>query len=255
MPLALGKCAWNTIWLPVRLAWTTVYGGLDAVNTVVTLPKQSFEIVSDTTQKIKDVLNNSRNEWKWYRKIRRIPFGTLVAAWTAIEWTWRAILNPSWNAILHSRDVLGNFLVNPWNAIKSVLSDKPVSDFKYEHLKTRDISKNNWMANLITGGKKSEKKEAKPEEKKEDKPKEEAKPEEKKEEVKDNKEIISLKEKMSKMEEQMKIISDQLAKVLKDNEEKKGGMKIVKWAPKPKINTKPAEDTPVIWEETPAMAA
>jgi predicted RNase H-like nuclease (RuvC/YqgF family) len=45
-------------------------------------------------------------------------------------------------------------LVNLWNSIKSTLSDKPISDFKYEHLKTNPIgtknyvSKRQWFGNV-----------------------------------------------------------------------------------------------------------
>lgn len=154
MALALGKRAWNTIWLPVRTVGTVLYWWLDAINTVVTLPKQSLEIVSNTTGQIKDVFSNAWNTWKRYNKLLNVPLSPFIATWTAIEWAVRAVVNPSWNAITHTRDVAWNTFVNVWNSIKSTLSDKPVSDFKYEHLKTSPIgtknyvSKRQWFGNV-----------------------------------------------------------------------------------------------------------
>lgn len=146
MALSLVKRAWNTVWLPVRVWWTIVYWWLDAVNTVATLPKQVFEIVSNTTGQIKDVFGNAWNKWKRYNKLVNVPLSPFVATWTAIEGAIRSVVNPSWNALTHTRDVAWNTLVNAWNSIKWTFSDKPVSDFKYEHLKTSDIGKKNYIS-------------------------------------------------------------------------------------------------------------
>ena len=232
MALSLGKRAWNTLWLPVRAAWTVLYWWLDAVNTVVTLPKQSLEIISNTTGQIKDVLSSARSEKKWYHRLWKAPVWTIMAAGTAIEWLWRAIVNPIWNTTLHTRDVLWNFLVNPWNAIKSVLSDKPVSEFKYEHLKTRDISKKNRVSNLflskIWWSQKVEEK------KSDDKPKTESKwPSEKEitlekkvwELEAENKWLKSTVEKLNKQQEET---SKKLAELLSAKKEDEWG-KTIKW--------------------------
>lgn len=159
MALALGKRAWNTIWLPVRTVGTVLYWWLDTINTVVTLPKQAFEIVSNTTGQIKDVFNNAWNTWKRYNKLVNVPLSPFIATWTAIEWAVRAVVNPSWNAITHTRDVLWNTFVNVWNSVKWTLSDKPVSDFKYEHLKTSQIGTKNYVSKrqwISSGTKKAE---------------------------------------------------------------------------------------------------
>lgn len=231
MALALDKRIWNTIWLPVRTVGTVLYWWLDAVNTVVTLPKQSLEIISNTTGQIKDVLSRARSEKKWYHRVWKAPVWTIMAAGTAIEWLWRAIVNPIWNTTLHTRDVLWNLLVNPWNAIKSVLSDKPVSEFKYEHLKTRDISKKNRVSNLFLSKiwwvQKVEEK------KSEDKPKTESKwPSEKE---------ITLEKKVWELEAENKWLKSTVEKLIKQQEEtskklaellsakKEDWGKIIKW--------------------------
>lgn len=188
MPLALDKRIWNLAWLPIRTTWTVLYWWLDAINTVVTLPKQALEIVSNTTGQIKDVFNNAWNTWKRYNKLVNVPLCPFIATGTAIEWAVRAVVNPTWNAVTHTRDVVWNTFVNVWNSIKWTLSDKPVSDFKYEHLKTNPIgtknyiSKRQWLSSWakktpeVKEEKKPEaKKDDKPEAKKDDKPKDEIK--------------------------------------------------------------------------------
>jgi len=209
MALALGKRAWNTVWLPVRVVWTTLYWWLDAVNTVVTLPKQSLEIISNTTGQIKDVFSNARNKWKRYNKLVNVPLSPFIASWTAIEWAVRAVVNPSWNAITHTRDVVGNTFVNVWNSVKWTLSDKPVSDFKYEHLKTNPIgtknyvSKRQWISSS-TGDKKIE---AKKDDKKPEEPK---KPSEKE---------VVLEKKVWELEAKNKWLESTIEKLIKQQEE------------------------------------
>lgn len=180
MALSLGKRTWNTLWFPVRAWGTALFWSLDAVNTVATLPKQAGEIISNTTKQLKDVFSNARNKWKRYNKIVNVPLSPLVGIWTAVEWIVRSVVNPTWNAITNTRDVAWNLLVNSWNSIKWVLSDKPVSDFKYEHLKTSEVSTKNYISNrqwFSSWGKKGEakKEEKSHDDKSEDKPKAESK--------------------------------------------------------------------------------
>jgi len=208
MPLALKNRAWNTIWLPIRVAWTALYWWLDAVNTVVTLPKQVFEVISNTTGQIKDVFSNAWNTWKWYNKLVNVPLSPFVASWTAIEWAIRAVVNPTWNAITHTRDIAWNVLVNTWNSIKWTFSDKPVSDFKYEHLKTswiwtkNYVSKRQWVSSWWK----------KPEEKKDEKPEEKAKTEGKWKDEENKSKITELEAKNKNLESMLeKLIKQQEA--------------------------------------------
>jgi hypothetical protein len=152
MALSKVKRVWNGIWntlgAPIRISWAVVYGWLDAVNTVATLPKQAFEIISSTTSQIKDVFSNARNKWKRYNKLVNVPLSPFLATWTAIEWAVRAVVHPTWNAITHTKDVAGNILINAWNSLKRTLSDKPMSDFRYEHLKTNPVWTKNYISNF-----------------------------------------------------------------------------------------------------------
>lgn len=220
MPLALDKRAWNTIWLPVRVAWTALYGSLDAVNTLATLPKQAFEIVSNTTGQIKDVFSNAWNTWKRYNKLVNVPLSPFIATWTAVEWAVRAVVNPTWNAITHTRDVAWNVLVNAWNSLKWALSSKPVSDFKYEHLKTSDIwkknyiSKRQWISSSTASKKPENKKEA-------DKKEEPPKAEDKKPEAPEwqSEKEITLEKKVWDLEAKNKWLESIIEKLIKQQEE------------------------------------
>lgn len=176
--------------------------------------------------------------------------------WTALDFSRRAAATPfTWG---------GNLFLKKENRVKLWKWDKW---FKTNMKKWRG-SYGEGFKELKKWSSASEKKD-KPEEKKDDKAKDESKDKKKEapkedkiddkkdkpEEKKDDKEVLDLKERISKMEEHMAKISEQLAEVLEAKEDKKWWMKIVKWAPKVKINSKPEEKAPVIWEDTPAIAA
>jgi len=239
MWLALDKRLWNTIWLPVRTAWTIVYWWMDILNTAVTLPKQALEIVSNTTGQIKDVFSNAWNKWRRYNKIVNVPLSPFMATWTAIEWAIRAVVNPTWNAFTHTRDVAGNILINTWNSIKWTASDKPVSDFKYEHLKTNPVWTKNYISKRQWFSGESKKWEAKKIDIKKDEAKLEVNKEEEPKAKKDEWERVEIKKenselewKIIKMEAQMAQISEQLAKLLLDKEWPK--WKSIKMNPRPR---------------------
>jgi len=209
---------------------------MDILNTAVTLPKQALEIVSNTTGQIKDVFSNAWNTWKRYNKFVNVPLSPFVATGTAIEWAVRAVVNPTWNAFTHTRDVAGNVLVNTWNSIKWTASDKPVSDFKYEHLKTNPIWTKNYISKrqwFSSWAKKTTdaKEEKKPEAKKDDKPKDESKwvDEESKSRIskleESNNKIMSI---LQKMQDQQAETNKQIFALLKDKEQRDSA-KTVKW--------------------------
>lgn len=232
MALSFGKRAWNTLWLPVRIWWTALYGWLDAVNTVANIPKQAFEIISNTTGQIKDVFSNARNTWKRYNKLVNVPLSPFIATGTAIEWAVRAVVNPSWNAITHTRDVAWNILVNTWNSVKWTLGDKPISDFKYEHLKTNPIGTKNYVSKWQWFSKWDKKTESKSEEKKDEvvTKKDDKKPEDSKwpseKEIALEKKVLSMEDMMKKLFEQQEKTNEQLKAILSAQ---KNEWKIVEW--------------------------
>jgi len=140
---------WNTVAIPVRLWGTMVTTSADLLKTFYTYHKEWYEILANTTQNIKDVLLWAWNHWKWYHKALNIPLSPIIATWTALEWAVRSVVQP-----------IVSWIVNTWNTgintIKNarkgsfgrLFSKRPLSDFSYNHLKTRPLTLNNWFAKL-----------------------------------------------------------------------------------------------------------
>lgn len=199
----------NTVAIPIRLWWTIVTTSADLFTTLTTSLKEGCEIVANTSQEIKNVLLWAWNHGKWYHKALNVPLSPIVAIWTAFEWIVRSAVQPviSW-------------IVNTWNTgintIKNarkgsfgrLFSKKPLSDFSYNHLKTRPLTLNNWFAKLQFARWKSEWWESKwavavlPDEKKSEKKQEgessEEKVEKKLEKTKEEKKFEKVEEKKSK---------------------------------------------------------
>ena len=140
---------WNTAAIPVRMWWTVVTTSADLLNTFYTFHKEWFEVLANTTKNIKDVLLGAWNHGKRYHKAMNIPLSPVIATWSALEWVVRSVVQP-----------IVNWVVNTWNTgvntIKNarkwsfgrIFSKKPLSDFSYEHLKTRPLTINNWFSKL-----------------------------------------------------------------------------------------------------------
>jgi len=141
---------WNTVAIPVRMWWTIVTTTADLANTLLyNLPKEGYEILSDTTKRLKDVLLWAWNHGKWYHKAMNIPLSPIIAGWTALEWAVRATVQPIINWIANTWNTGVNTVKNArrWS-FGRLFSKKPISDFSYEHLKTRPLTLNNWFSKL-----------------------------------------------------------------------------------------------------------
>jgi len=140
---------WNTAAIPIRIWWTAVTTSADLLNTFYTFSKEWYEVLANTTTQIKDVLLWAWNHGKWYHKAMNVPLSPVIAVWSAFEWAIRSIVQP-----------IVNWVVNTWNTgvntVKNarrwsfgrVFSKKPISDFSYNHIKTRPLILNNWFAKL-----------------------------------------------------------------------------------------------------------
>ena len=73
-----------------------------------------------------------------------------------VEGAVRAVLEPARNGILNVRDIFGNFFKNIGSTIGSTFdSTRPVSDFRFEHLKTKKPTGENWFSKLAWWKKKT----------------------------------------------------------------------------------------------------
>jgi hypothetical protein len=108
-----------------------------------------WNVVKDTSNKLWETLSSSWTEWKWYNKLYQIPAGVVVSWATIVEGAVRTVVEPVRNLFLNVRDSVGNFFKNIWNTIKRTFdSIKPVSDFTYEKLKTKEPTYKNRMSKL-----------------------------------------------------------------------------------------------------------
>lgn len=206
---------WNTAAIPIRMWWTAITTSADLLNTFYTFHKEWYEVLANTSQQIKDVFLWAWNHGKWYHKAMNIPLSPVIAAWSALEWVARSVVQP-----------VVNWVVNTWhtgiNTIKNarrwsfgrIFSKKPISDFSYDHMKTRPLTLNNWFAKLQFARWKSEwweKKEAtvvvwdkKEDKKKEDKQKSDKSKEEWNKETHKNNPDLEKKENWDKEKEKNK---------------------------------------------------
>lgn len=105
--------------------------------------------MQNTSSQLKEVLSSSRNTGKWYNKLYQVPAGVVIGAGTVVEGAVRSVLEPARNAVLNVRDVFGNFFKNIGNTIGWTFdTTRPVSDFRFEHLKTKKTTGKNWFSSL-----------------------------------------------------------------------------------------------------------
>lgn len=127
------------------------YGGLDLLKTGFNYPKQIFEVLSDTTTHTKNVFKNAFSKGKRYQKIVNGLASPFVAAGTLAEGAVRAVLNPTRNAVLNTRDSAGNVLVNEGNTIKWTAHHEDPSTFKFQELQDRNVDKGNRISKRQRG--------------------------------------------------------------------------------------------------------
>jgi len=135
---------WNTVAIAPRMAWTAVTTATDLWNTIYTFHKEGYEVLADTTQKIKSTLLWAWNHGKWYHKAMNIPLSPVIATWAALEWVVRSTVQPIVNGVVNVWNTGKNTIKNARRgSFWRVFSKKPISDFSYDHVKTKELKKNN----------------------------------------------------------------------------------------------------------------
>jgi len=140
---------WNTLAVPIRWVGTGLNTCGDVMKTWWNVLTDMWNVVKDTSNKVWETLSSSWTEWKWYNKLYQVPAGAVVSWATIVEGAVRTVVEPARNLFLNVRDSVGNFFKNIWNTIKRTFdSTKPVSDFTYEKLKTKEPTYKNRMSKL-----------------------------------------------------------------------------------------------------------
>lgn len=148
----------NTAAIAPRVWWTAVTAVSDLWNTYYTMGKESYEVVADTTQNVKNVLLWAWNHGKRYHKAANIPLSPVIATWAAVEWVVRSVVQPVVNGVVNTRNTWKNAIKNTRRStFGRVFSKKPISDFSYDHMKTRWLKLNNRISKWQFGRWKSSK--------------------------------------------------------------------------------------------------
>ena len=99
---------------------------------------------ADTTQEVKNTLLWAWNHGKRYHKAMNIPLSPVIATWAALEWVVRNTVQPLFNGVVNTRNTWKNTVKNARRGtFGRVFSKKPISDFSYDHMKTRWLKLNN----------------------------------------------------------------------------------------------------------------
>ncbi len=134
----------NTAAIAPRTAGTIITTAADLFTTLKTIWKESVEIIADTSQKTKKVLINTWTEkTNIFKKALKIAVSPVVAGATIAEWGLRSIAQPAINWISNTRNTWKNTIKNARRStLGRVLSKKPISDFSYDNLSTRNLNLN-----------------------------------------------------------------------------------------------------------------
>lgn len=151
-----GNFMGNTFGIVPRGAGTVGLAWIDTLRLGGNVLSDLGTIVEDTSTKLRDTLSSSRTKGKWYNKLYQVPIGLVAWTWALIEWAVRLALEPSRNAVLNARDIVGNFGINAWSSIKSLFdTHSPASSFTFEKLQTKTPTKENWFSKLARWNKSS----------------------------------------------------------------------------------------------------
>lgn len=139
----------NTVAVVPRGMGAWVLATLDTVRAAGNIFSDMWAVIQHTWAELKEVLMSSRNTGKWYNKLYQVPASLLVGTGVLVEGVVRTVLEPTRNAFLNVRDVTGNFFKNIGNGIGRLFdTSRPVSDFRFEHLQTKNSTGKNRMKKL-----------------------------------------------------------------------------------------------------------
>lgn len=139
----------NTVSIPGRILKTWLTASADVFDTLAAIPKDMGNIVSYTSDEIKNVFKSAWTKWKRYQKVWNTMLSPFIALWVAVEWAVRGVVTPTTNFVINTFNTWKNLVSNTINStFGSAFSKNPVSDFRYEELKTANvIEKNkNWLS-------------------------------------------------------------------------------------------------------------
>lgn len=132
MASKFGNRVKNTLNIPFRTLWTAANTVSDSANTVAWAAEDLAKVTNTTADKIRELFNEDK---KWYQKILNVP----IAAWVWLVSAVEAAVKPVVNWVVNTWKTVRNTVSNTWKStLWSLFSTKPVSEFSYNTMKTKD---------------------------------------------------------------------------------------------------------------------
>lgn len=149
---------WNTLGLAPRAWWTVALAGLDTLQAWANVFTDVGNVIKDTKNRVREVLSSpyAKGPMKWYHRVGGALTSPFIGAATLVEGAVRTVVEPTRNAVLNVRDILGNSLKNFGESLLWAFdSKKPVSDFSFNHLQWKEPTRKNRMSKLAWWNKKA----------------------------------------------------------------------------------------------------
>ena len=139
----------NTIGIVPRTVWTWIRWVVDGVKAALNSVLDFWKWLWKTCSDIKQAVHDSFNNWKRYKRLRKIPvslalFLPMLWEWTVetLRWTWA-------NAVVNTVETVWNTLINEWNAINLIWSAEDPKTYVLKKTDFRDINPRNIIANAL----------------------------------------------------------------------------------------------------------
>lgn len=150
---AFSNVAWNAVATPFRGAGTVWYAGLDLAKALTIEPvKNVAQITSDSVDDVSKLFQEAGKRWKRYHKALNLPLAGVLSGAKTVEWACRSVVNTGWNALHNTFDVVKGGVKNAFKTLTSVFSTKPMSDFSFDHLKTKPTWKTFDLTKFLVWG-------------------------------------------------------------------------------------------------------
>jgi len=133
----------NIVSTPWRAAGIVAHTSLDLLDALNNTVDRSARIFKSWIDQARAIIQESGQGSFWKRLIK-VPWWGILAWGKLVESTWRSIVDPVLHLARNTFDVVGNPLVNTWEAIKYMPSSASASAYSYNTLQTSVADVNGW---------------------------------------------------------------------------------------------------------------
>lgn len=146
------KRLWNRLgnaWLsvPRSTLWTWWVAITDTIQTALYWVLNPLEWLWKTGASMLDAVHSACTQWKWYKKLWKVPATLASLPLMAVEWVAETLLQSWWNLLKNTRDTIANPFINFGTSLKWIWSSQPVSAFSFARINERStVSPRNRLA-------------------------------------------------------------------------------------------------------------